>query len=159
MRIVRPFKCGCCGNWSQILPCCSVGVEVQAPVGTTIGHFRKDSSCIAPKFSVSDGQDQVQLHVSGPLCVCESPCCPFSQEFTIYSSDWETQVGKISKQYSGLVKEMFTTADNFTVSFVKDMDVKMKTVLIGGAFLLDFLYFEKKADKGEDHISLFSNLS
>ena len=42
MRIVRPFKCECCGNWSPLLPCCRMEVEVQAPVGTTIGYFKKE---------------------------------------------------------------------------------------------------------------------
>ena len=41
------------------------------------------------------------------------------------------QVGKITKQWSGIGKELFTDADNFGVSFPKDLDVKV----------LYFIYF------------------
>ena len=34
----------------------------------------------------------------------------------VYSHDRRHQVGKISKQWGGLMKEMFTNADNFGVS-------------------------------------------
>lgn len=34
----------------------------------------------------------------------------------VHSNDGQTEVGKISKQWSGLVREYFTDADNFGVS-------------------------------------------
>lgn len=48
----------------------------------------------------------------------------------------ETVVGKISKQWSGLVKEAFTDADNFGIQFPLDLDVKMKAVMLGACFLI-----------------------
>ena len=36
--------------------------------------------------------------------------------FQVYDKDKKREVGKISKQWSGLIKEMFTDADNFGVS-------------------------------------------
>jgi len=39
---------------------------------------------------------------------------------------------------------MFTKADNFAVSFPIDLDVRMKAVLLGTIFLIDFMYFEQK---------------
>ena len=36
-----------------------------------------------------------------------------------------SQVGKISKQWSGLGKEVFTDADNFGINFPLDLDVKV----------------------------------
>ena len=35
------------------------------------------------------------------------------------------QVGKITKQWSGIGRELFTDSDNFGVSFPKDLDVKV----------------------------------
>ena len=52
------------------------------------------------------------------------------------SEDGSTQVGKISKQWSGFLKETFTDADMFGVSFPMDLDVKIKAVLIGAVFLI-----------------------
>jgi len=45
-------------------------------------------------------------------------------------------VGRISKQWSGIVKEAFTDADNFGITFPMDLDVKMKAVMIGACFLI-----------------------
>ena len=76
---------------------------------------------------------------------------------------WQ-EVGKITKQWSGLGKEMFTDADNFGINFPMDLDVKvrehccaarkypeiiilflqMKATLLGALFLVDFMYFEKQ---------------
>ena len=52
------------------------------------------------------------------------------------SAKTEQEVGKISKQWTGLVKELYTDVDNFGVSFPMDMDVKMKATLMGAVFLL-----------------------
>lgn len=51
------------------------------------------------------------------------------------------QVGKISKQWSGLAREMFTDADFFGISFPMDLDVKMKAVMLGACFLIVSAYF------------------
>lgn len=45
-------------------------------------------------------------------------------------------IGRISKQWSGLLKEVFTDTDNFGIQFPLDMDVKMKAVLLGACFLI-----------------------
>lgn len=45
-------------------------------------------------------------------------------------------IGRISKQWSGLLKEVFTDTDNFGIQFPLDLDVKMKAVLMGACFLI-----------------------
>ena len=62
--------------------------------------------------------------------------------FQVLSADGDTEVGKITKQWSGLGKEMFSDAENFGVSFPIDLDVKMKAVLLAAVFLVDFMFFE-----------------
>ena len=52
------------------------------------------------------------------------------------SADEGTRVGMISKQWSGLAKEIFTDADNFGVSFPQDMDVRTKATVLGAVFLI-----------------------
>lgn len=46
------------------------------------------------------------------------------------------EVGKITKQWSGLAREMFTDADHFGISFPMDLDVKVKATLLGACFLI-----------------------
>ena len=54
----------------------------------------------------------------------------------VYSRDGSVKVGKISKQWSGLVREAFTDADMFGINFPLDLDVKIKAVLLGACFLI-----------------------
>ena len=60
------------------------------------------------------------------------------------------QIGKITKQWSGIEKEFFTDAQNFGVTFPIDLDVKMKATLLGATFLIDFMYFENNGCDGTD---------
>ncbi|XP_078003358.1 phospholipid scramblase 1 isoform X3 [Phascolarctos cinereus] len=72
-------------------------------------------------------------------CVsCFYPCC--LQQ--IKSLNEQTTVGKITKQWTGIIKETFTDADNFAIQFPLDLDVKMKAVMLGACFLIDFMFFE-----------------
>lgn len=50
--------------------------------------------------------------------------------------DEVSKIGKISKQWTGLLREAFTDADNFGIQFPMDLDVKMKAVMIGACFLI-----------------------
>lgn len=47
-----------------------------------------------------------------------------------------TQIGKITKQWSGILREAFTDADHFGITFPIDLDVSMKAVLLGALFLI-----------------------
>jgi hypothetical protein len=57
--------------------------------------------------------------------------------------DDETMVGQICKQWTGLVKEMFTDADNFGITFAMDLDVNAKATLLGAIFLIVRTFFFK----------------
>ena len=50
--------------------------------------------------------------------------------------DSDQPIGRISKQWSGLIKEAFTDSDNFGIQFPMDLDVKMKAVLMGACILI-----------------------
>lgn len=58
--------------------------------------------------------------------------------------DESQQIGKISKQWSGITKEWFTNADNFGIQFPMDLDVKVKGTLLGALFLIEFMFFEQQ---------------
>lgn len=47
-----------------------------------------------------------------------------------------TQVGKISKQWSGFAREVFTDSDHFGINFPMDLDVRVKATLLGCLFLI-----------------------
>ena len=55
------------------------------------------------------------------------------------------QVGSIKKQWSGLLKEAFTKADTFTVSFDHPgLSVTDRKLILAAAIAIDIDYFEQK---------------
>ena len=65
-----------------------------------------------------------------------------SVEFKLLALDGTSEVGKISKEWSGYFQEAYTDADTFGINFPVDLDVKMKAVLLGACMLIDFNFFE-----------------
>lgn len=76
---------------------------------------------------------EIVLRIEGPMCTFKM-CRDI--EFRIMTSDGFNKVGKISKQWSGLAREVFTDADYFGITFPMDLDVKMKAVMLGACFLI-----------------------
>jgi len=144
IRVNREFKC-CAGcNWCAGSDCCAMVVTIEAPPGNHIGTVKQAASFLAPKYQIMDASDNVIFCVEGPVCMCQGPCCTQDMDFNVTSPDGQHQVGKISKQWSGMVREYFTAADNFGITFPMDLDVKMKACMVGALFLIDFMYFENK---------------
>ncbi|XP_066578610.1 phospholipid scramblase 2 [Amia ocellicauda] len=141
IRLVRPFRCATC--WC---PCCLQEMEVQAPPGTTIGYVQQDWHPFLPKFSIQNANKETLLRLQGPCFACN--CCG-DVNFELKGRDGDASIGRISKQWSGLLKEVFTDTDNFGIQFPMDLDVKMKAVLMGACFLIDFMFFEKVGDTNQ----------
>uniref|UniRef100_A0A671QBL3 Phospholipid scramblase n=1 Tax=Sinocyclocheilus anshuiensis TaxID=1608454 RepID=A0A671QBL3_9TELE len=121
ITVSRPLKC-----MSWFVPCCLQevicldGKKIQAPPGNTNEHR------------------EPVLKLQGPFCGWS--CLP-DVDFEILTMD-EVSIGKISKQWTGLLREAFTDSDNFGIQFPMDLDVRMKAVMIGACFLIDFMFFE-----------------
>ncbi|XP_072897648.1 phospholipid scramblase 1-like [Hemitrygon akajei] len=134
MNLYRPLKCtGCC------CPCCLQEIEVMAPPGQPIGYVIENWHPFLPTFTVQNENREPVLKIGGPFCVCGCG----DVDFQVTNLDGTETVGTITKQWTGLMKEMFTDADNFGIQFPMDLDVKVKAVLLAATFLIDFLYFEK----------------
>ncbi|XP_015275829.1 PREDICTED: phospholipid scramblase 3 isoform X2 [Gekko japonicus] len=141
LRVVRPLKCASC--W---FPCCLQEMEVQCPPGNTIGYVVQTWHPFTPKFSIQNAERETVLRVLGPCFVFR---CGGDVNFEVKTRDESRGVGRISKQWSGLVKEIFTDTDNFGIQFPMDLDVKIKAVLLGACFLIDFIFFEKTGEVGQ----------
>jgi len=134
LNFYRPLRCSSC-----CFPCCLQTIEVMGPSGV-LGHVRQDWSILQPNFTILDASGAEVLKIVGPICACQC----FDVNFDIFTVSNGAQVGRISKQWSGLLREMFTDADNFGVSFPLDLDVSIKAVLLAAVFLIDFMYFEDR---------------
>ncbi|KAL9908488.1 phospholipid scramblase 2 isoform X2 [Glossina fuscipes] len=137
----RPLACSSC-----LCMCCLQSIEVSAPPGNVIGSVEQEWSICAPSFRIKNQLDEVVLRIEGPICTF-SLCGDV--EFNIMSLTGEN-IGKISKQWSGLAREIFTDADFFGITFPLDLDVRMKAVLLGATFLIDAMFFEKSGNRETD---------
>ena len=105
-------------------------------------------------YRVKDAEGTIVFKIEGPICTYS--CFGSDVEFKVLSADGITQVGKISKQWSGLLKEAFTDADIFGINFPIDLDVRMKGVLLGACMLIDFNFFEQSGNQENDGIGMWS---
>ncbi|EDV26189.1 uncharacterized protein TRIADDRAFT_15248, partial [Trichoplax adhaerens] len=135
IHLSRPYRCSSC-----CCPCFLQELTVESPPGNTVGFVKQSWSLFTPAFDITDAAGNTVLTIEGPCCPCS---CMGDVEFEVKSKDGATKVGKITKQWSGLLKEAFTDADNFGITFPMDLDVKVKATLLGAVFLIDFMYFEE----------------
>ncbi|XP_038672381.1 phospholipid scramblase 2-like isoform X2 [Scyliorhinus canicula] len=136
IRMRRPVRCTSC--WC---PCCLQKLEVQAPPGEPIGYIvQKWHPCLL-KFVIQDENKAAVLKIRGPCCLSS---CGHSINFKIKNLDESKTIGKIAKNWSGMLTEVLTDVDNFVVDFPMTLDVRIKTTLLGACFLIDFMYFEKR---------------
>lgn len=139
ITLTRPLRCGSC-----LCPCCLQELEVQSPPGTPIGYVVQSWHPYLPKYTIQNEKKQDVLKIVGPCCTFK--CCS-DVNFEVLSMDETAAVGRINKQWTGYLQEAFTDADNFGIKFPLDLDVKIKAVLLGACFLIDFMFFENKQNK------------
>lgn len=142
IHLRRPAACDTC-----CFPCCLQSIKVYAPPSHFIGSVQQKWSILYPHFVVKNEHNDIVFRIKGPICTYS--VCGKDVEFKVLSSDG-TQVGKISKQWSGLARELFTDADFFGISFPLDLNVQMKAILMGACFLIDSMFFEKAGHAEND---------
>ncbi|XP_019699140.1 phospholipid scramblase 2 isoform X3 [Harpegnathos saltator] len=138
-RMIRPFRCDSC-----CCPCYLQVMEVYSD-GRLLGSITQEWSLLRPTFSIRDSSGNPVLIIKGPIirfCI--------EVVFKVKSLDEKHNVGVIQKHWSGFGREIFTDCDQFGVQFPQDLDVKIKAVLLGACFLLDFMYFENRSGFNAD---------
>ncbi|KAL5963443.1 Phospholipid scramblase 3, partial [Taenia solium] len=99
-------------------------------------------------WSILDAEGHLILRLTGPppwyfICLPTAfGLCRNYLQFQLMSADGASQLGTIQKKWSGFLRELFTDADNFSVTFPCDLDSRAKMLVLCAAFLLDFMYFE-----------------
>uniref|UniRef100_A0A1I7UVB9 Phospholipid scramblase n=1 Tax=Caenorhabditis tropicalis TaxID=1561998 RepID=A0A1I7UVB9_9PELO len=145
LTITREFKCcgnGCGGRCCGSMSCCQQECTVSSPSMGHLGIVRQSESCCTSNFDVLDADGRVVFQIDGPDCCVLAGCG--DKEFSIRAAHSETVIGAITKKWGGWLRETLTRADTFFVSFPRDLDVKLKGVLLGATFLIDFMQFEQR---------------
>lgn len=138
----RPLDCSCfCGL------CNPDTLSVNTPNGQRLGVVQEKCNLLYPKFKLKNAANQTVLKVEGPLCPMAFGCGG-SVVFRLLTPQG-VSIGTISKEWSGFVRELFTDADYFSISFPIDLDPSMKAVCLGVLFLIDYEYFERGGGSSE----------
>lgn len=111
-------------------------VSVRDSQGQLLGRISKNFSFISKKYTLFNGLGKEIYTLKGPLLK------PWTFNIKRNGQD----VGKITKKWSGLLKESFSDADNFGIAFPQGADITTKAFLLGTVFLIDFVHFENKGD-------------
>ena len=107
-------------------------LDVCQPNGMLLGKIKRRFDFLRRIYSVMDRNGHEIYQLFGPLL----------HPWTFQIQKGGQELGKITKKWSGLVKESFTDADNFGITFPKGIDLSQKAVLLGAVFLIDFVHFE-----------------
>ena len=139
LLLQRPFTCTI---WCFNRPRMTIVDANNNKIGTVLSPFE----CCGDKFTILDHNDNPMLSIHGDCCQWGKCCmCPAGpcREITYDITNPETgSTGYIKKVWSGAVKELFTDADSFCLSFPADSTIYQKILLLGAVFLVDFLFFE-----------------
>ncbi|KAA3675517.1 uncharacterized protein DEA37_0006232 [Paragonimus westermani] len=149
IRVNRPYKYQCCGHCCSCSECCQDELEVEAPIGHTVGYVKQVYRGCDVHYEVKNAEGSVVLQIHGPS-YCHCACIGEDINFKVLSANGTAEVGRITKQWTNIIQEYLTDADNFGVSFPMDLDVKVKATLIGAVFLIDFMFFEDNQPKQND---------
>jgi uncharacterized protein YxjI len=109
-------------------------LDIYDPDGKHLGTIQRQFSILRRMYSVLDNSGLELFQLFGPIL----------HPWTFMVRRSGEEIGSITKKWSGLFKEAFTSADNFGVTFPIELNVTMKSLLLGAVFLIDFVHFERR---------------
>lgn len=121
LRIVKPFRF----YFHE--------AAVYTEAGALLGSVKREFTLVRKRFTVTDPGGAVLYDINAPIL----------HPWTFGISRNGAECGQIVKRWSGLAKESFTDADNFSVVFPPEAGGAHKALLLGALFLIDMVYFEK----------------
>lgn len=111
-------------------------VEIFNARGQLLGAVERRFSILRRIYSVFNKSGEEIFQLFGPLF----------HPWTFHIKNGEMEHGKITKKWSGLLKEGLTDADNFGVMFPARWETELKALFLGAVFLIDFVHFENKGN-------------
>lgn len=104
---------------------------------THIGTIRKRFTFFRRRYDVMDRFGRFACELFGPIF----------HPWTFDIHQRGRKKGKITKKWSGGMKELFTDADNFGIRFPNEASGDLKSILLGAVFLIDFVHFENSGSR------------
>jgi hypothetical protein len=110
-------------------------IDVYDAGGQHVGALQRKWTWLRRKYIVEGPNGEEIATLFGPILK------PWTFKVLVPGS--ETEVGLIQKKWSGLLKEMFTEADNFWVSYDNVSDAGLRSLLFAATILIDIVHFER----------------
>lgn len=112
--------------------------HVTNSTGEPLFQIKQRFAFLSRKYAIW-GEGSPDLRIKGPLF----------RPWTFWVSEGDTQVGKITKRFSGLGREMMTDADKFDIEFTAPVAYQEQRLrMLVMAFVIDMKYFEGKGNNG-----------
>lgn len=107
-----------------------ITVESSTPFGSVEENF----SVLGPSFTVYDEARRPLCNIYGPK-ICG--CCMYKEaQFQVLSTDGSHQIASLMHQWENTVHD-YTSL----ITFPLDTDIKLKSLLLGASFLVEYLYY------------------
>ena len=111
--------------------------EIRDGAGRPIGSVESGFPIPVRWYTVRSATGATLLRISGA----------FWRPWTFKVMRGDVEVGEIRKKWSGVLKEVFTDADTFGVTFPPQTDVAQKILLLAALLLIDIVHFENNAQR------------
>jgi len=135
----RPLRCGA-GNPCTMC-CCNQEILAKVKGGQNLGRAFIPWYFCTPIIEIQDAQGKKLYEIEKEgfcACVIFDFC---KQPFDIKDPEG-TKVGKVTKEFDGTLKEIFTDADTFKVVFPTASTQEHRALILAATFLLDINFFE-----------------
>ncbi len=119
-------------------------VEVRDSNGELIGYFKSKLFSLSGGFHVYDKADKHFAEVKGNFT---------GFKYRVLTPDGKVELGRVSKEWGGLVKELFTSADSYMVDVADDLKEQpiAKMLVLASCLAVDMIFkSEQKGGVGID---------
>ena len=151
VHVHKPFKCTCFCLERPVMN------ATYTQGGQILGQVKQPFSCCDPIFHIYDSGNALRYIVHADCCQCGILCsnnfCGKMSEacFNVYKdAGMSAPCGSIVKKMATL-SEMVTSADSYQVNFPMDASPSEKLLLIITGLMIDYQYFEEKADSNDNN--------
>ncbi|XP_022915409.2 phospholipid scramblase 1-like isoform X1 [Onthophagus taurus] len=135
----RRLAFGNCSFW-----CYLQVLEIWLPPGELVGYVKQQMTLSQPIFLAYNRHGNVAYKIEGPSDTCMCISNGKDKHFKIFNPEGTTQLGSVNYQWDQ-VQTDYIMCVQFPSSSIDD---RLKAILLGAAFLLEYMYFERSKITG-----------
>ena len=108
-------------------------VEIHDAQGVLVGYLKSKLFSFSGGFHVYDARDKPFAEVKGNL---------FGFKYRVLTPEGDFEMGKVSKEWGGLAKELFTSADSYMIEIHEDLHEQplAKMLVLAAALAVDMIF-------------------